>query len=276
MGLVLLSCWRAARDSLRPRVLLLSLLPLALTAVACGLLGWLWGADAVALARRGLEAVPPVARGLAWLQQGGAGDAQGFLALLLVAAIAVPAVAVLSLLAVALAMTPALTGLVAARQFPALERKQGANVWQSLGWSLAATLGALLAFLVSLPLWFIPPLVLVLPPLIWGWLTYRVMAFDALAVHASVAERQALFSRYRLPLLAMGVACGYLGAVPALAWASHLLFAAGFVVLAPLALWLYTLVFAFSSLWFLHYALAALERLRASQPGLPPPVARNG
>jgi hypothetical protein len=30
-------------------------------------------------------------------------------------------------------------------------------------------------------------------------------------------------------------------------------------------LWLYTLVFAFSSLWFIHYGLAALEQYRAAQ-----------
>ena len=39
-----------------------------------------------------------------------------------------------------------------------------------------------------------------------------------------------------------------------------------FVVLVPLAIWIYTLVFAFASLWFAHYALAALERMR--QPPL--------
>ena len=33
-------------------------------------------------------------------------------------------------------------------------------------------------------------------------------------------------------------------------------------VLVPLAIWVYTLVFAFSSLWFTHYSLAALEQLR--------------
>ena len=36
-----------------------------------------------------------------------------------------------------------------------------------------------------------------------------------------------------------------------------------------MAIWIYTLVFAFSSLWFAHYGLAALEKLRATQ-GIPP------
>jgi hypothetical protein len=41
--------------------------------------------------------------------------------------------------------------------------------------------------------------------------------------------------------------------------------AALFVILVPVAIWIYTLVFAFSSLWFGHYCLAALEQLRADQ-----------
>jgi hypothetical protein len=34
-------------------------------------------------------------------------------------------------------------------------------------------------------------------------------------------------------------------------------------LLVPVAIWIYTLVFAFSSLWFAHFTLAALLRLRA-------------
>jgi hypothetical protein len=33
-------------------------------------------------------------------------------------------------------------------------------------------------------------------------------------------------------------------------------------LLVPLAIWIYTLVFAFSSLWFAHFTLDALEQLR--------------
>jgi hypothetical protein len=54
-----------------------------------------------------------------------------------------------------------------------------------------------------------------------------------------------------------------MGAAPSLVWASGALFAAAFVILVPVAIWIYTLVFAFSSLWFAHYALAALQALRA-------------
>ena len=33
-------------------------------------------------------------------------------------------------------------------------------------------------------------------------------------------------------------------------------------MLVPVAIWIYTLVFAFSALWFAHFALAALQALR--------------
>jgi len=113
----------------------------------------------------------------------------------------------------------------------------------------------------------------VLPPLIWGWLTYRVMSFDVLADHASKAERIALIREHRGWLLGIGILTGYLGAAPSLVWASGTLFAAAFVILAPVAIWIYTLIFAFSSLWFAHYGLAALENLRAMPPARPaPPV----
>ena len=56
---------------------------------------------------------------------------------------------------------------------------------------------------------------------------------------------------------------GYLGALPSLVWASGALFAAAFLLLIPLAIWIYALVFAFTSLWFTHYSLGALEALRA-------------
>ncbi len=102
-----------------------------------------------------------------------------------------------------------------------------------------------MALVVSLPLWLVPPLILILPPLIWGWLTYRVMAFDALSEHASREERREVFRRHRGWLLGIGVLTGYLGAAPSLLWASGALFAAAFVILVPLAIWIYTLVFAF-------------------------------
>jgi energy-converting hydrogenase Eha subunit A len=176
---------------------------------------------------------------------------------------------VASLLVVAWLMTPAMVRLVAARRFPQLERRQGGGFWHSLLWSLACTLAALVALVVSIPLWFIPPLVLVVPPAIWGWLTYRVFANDVLALHATGDERRRLLGEYRWPLFAMGVACGLLGAAPSLLWAAGVFALVFAPLLIVVAIWLYTLIFAFSALWFAHYLLAALRDLRRSESPAP-------
>jgi len=261
-------------DCFRPRVMLMSLAPLLLTAVLSYLLGSLYWETSLAWVRASLEASSIVGVVSGWMQAMGLGGITAFLAPLIVIFAVMPVVVVISLLSVALLMTPALTSFVANKRFPALERKEGGSLLLGLIWSLFSTLLALLALLVSIPLWFIPPLILVLPPLIWGWLTYRVMAFDALASHASSEERRELFRRHRLTLLGIGVFCGYLGAAPSVIWASGVLFAAAFVVLVPLGIWLYTWVFALSSSWFAHYCLAALQALRDERQGLLQPVAQ--
>ena len=271
MAFLLDSFWRAVVYCMHPRVIALSLMPLLLMgALALGLSHWYWDA-AVALARGWLDSWGMVGSFWGWLADLGWGDAKSYVAPLMVVALVTPLVVVFSLLLVAVLMTPALVSLVAQRRFHTLERKKGGSFVLSLGWSLGSTVLALVAMVVSMPLWLIPPLVLILPPLIWGWLTYRVMAFDALAEHASRAERAEIFRRYRMSLLGIGVLSGYLGAAPAIVWASGVLFATAFFVLIPLAIWIYTLVFAFSSLWFAHFCLAALERLRAEGPVSPAP-----
>lgn len=266
--------WRAAAYCLHPRVIALSLLPLLIAAgTTVGLAYFFWEA-AVAGVRGTLESWLLIESLLRWLDSMGGEGFRSVVAPLLVIVMAVPVVLIFSLLLVALLMTPSIVTLVAERRFPLLARKRGSVWWQGLLWSLLCSVGALLVLFLSMPFWLIPPLVLVLPPLIWGWLTYRVFAFDVLAEHASAEERKQLMREHRLPLLAMGVISGYLGAAPSLIWAVSMMA----VVLAPflvlLTVWLYTLIFAFSTLWFAHYALHALTELRARVGVVPeaPPV----
>lgn len=267
MGLLLDSFWRAAAYCMRPRVMALSVLPLLLmVGLALGL-GYFYWDGAVQGMRSLLDGSPLLAGFWSWLQGWGLGDVTAVVAPLMVVLAVAPVLVVVSLLVVAVLMTPALVALVADRRFPTLERKKGGSLIASVAWSLGSTVLALIALVVSVPLWLVPPLVLILPPLIWGWLTYRVMVFDALAEHASRDERQEIFRRHRSSLLGMGILSGYLGAAPSIVWASGVVFAAAFFVLVPLAIWIYTLVFAFSSLWFSHYCLAALQRLRDEAGG---------
>jgi len=267
--------WRAALGCLHPRVILWSLLPLLLSGGAVALLGWFWWEPAVAAVRQFLEQWSLVASVLQWLESVGGGAFRALIAPIIVVALAVPVIVVLNLLLVAWLMTPAMVDLVARGRFPTLERRGSASAWwQGVAWSLGCTALALAALVLSLPLWLVPPLALLIPPLVWGWLTARVLAFDTLAAHASAGERRLLMHGQRWPLLGMGVVCGLLGAAPSLVWA----LGAVALVLAPvvivLSVWLYTLVFAFASLWFAHYALRRLEALRASASAdtVPPPA----
>lgn len=267
MKQILDAFWRAAAYCLHPRVIALSLVPLVLMVALAGLFGYFFWENAVAAINAWLLGSDWLSRGIGWLEGMGFGGLKAAIAPLVVILAATPLVVIGSLLFVAFLMTPAMVSLVAERRFDQLERKKGAGMVASVLWSLGAVLVAVVALLVSIPLWLIPPLILIVPPLIWGWLTYRVMAFDALADHASAHERREVMKKHRMQLLGMGVVAGYLGAAPTLLWASGVMF----VVFAPIfivvAIWVYTLVFAFSSLWFAHFCLAVLQALRATAQG---------
>ena len=268
MNRLLDSFWRAAMYCLHPRVIALSVLPLIIMgAVSLGLAYFFW-ADAVAILRGALDGFALITRVMRWMEGMGLSGLNLVLAPTLLLLLSVPVIVIVSLLFVAVFMTPAMVALVGERRFPQLERKKGGSLLTSVVWSLGSTLVAAIALVLSIPLWLIPPLVLVLPPLIWGWLTYRVMAYDALSDHASLEERRQIFKTHRMPLLAIGVFSGYLGAAPSLIWASGAVFIAMAPVLVPLAIWIYTLVFAFSSLWFAHYALDVLEQFRKEKEAL--------
>lgn len=261
--------WRAAAYCLHPRVIGMSLLPLV---VGLGLsvgLAWAYWDAAVAAVVAAIDDWPRLDAALRWLEAATGAGVRAALAPMIVVALALPAVVALSVLLVALMMVPTIVDLIAVRRFPSLERRRGAGALHSAGWSLMCTLLAFAALALTLPLWLVPPFMLVLPPLIWGWLTYRVMSFDALAEHASADERRALMRRHRWPLLGIGIVCGYLGAAPTLLWAVS----AATLILAPLligvSVWLYTLVFAFSALWFAHFCLSALDALRAETAAAP-------
>jgi hypothetical protein len=256
------SFWRAVLTCMSPRVLLWSLLPLVVAGVSVAALGWAYWEAALDAVRAALDGWSLSTHVYQWLHSVGAPGLRSVVAPLVVVALSVPVVLLFTLLLVAALAAPAVVRLVAARRFPGLQALQGAPWWQGVLWSLTCTAAALVALVLSVPLWLVPPLVVVLPPLIWGWLTCRVMSFDVLAHHASAPERRMILRGKRWSLLAMGVACGYLGVVPSLIWAAG----SAALILAPLlvlvSVWLYTVVFVFAASWFAHYCLAQLQSLR--------------
>lgn len=256
------SFWRAVMFCLHPKVIVMSMMPLAIMLALFLGLGYFFWDSALGAVRAGLESYETVRDWARWLEEWGLSSVRAVLAPTVLLLAAVPLTVIASLLLVALFMTPAMVALVASRRFPLLARKNGGSLLTGVLWSLGYTVLAVVALVASMPLWLIPPLIVILPPLIWGWLTYRVMSYDVLSEHASRPERQQILRENRAALLSIGVLSAYLGAAPSLIWASGAMFVALAPVLIPVAIWLYTLVFAFSSLWFAHYSLDALEQLR--------------
>lgn len=176
MSKLLDSFWRAVMYCLHPRVIALSLLPVVIMGVASLGLGYFFWDSALAVVRRSLEGFALLGTLVRWLEGLGLGQLDLVLAPVLLLLLVIPVIVVVSLLLVALFMTPTMVTMVANRRFPQLERKKGGSFLASLLWSLGSTALAAVALLVSIPLWLIPPLILILPPLIWGWLACSAIA----------------------------------------------------------------------------------------------------
>jgi hypothetical protein len=266
------SLWRAAAYCLHPVVILLSFMPVVIMGAAAWFLARFYWEDALD-AVMAWEIIKQINSLLAGI---GLGKLHTLVGQLVVVMLATPVIVVGSLLLVTAMMAPWMVKLVAKRRFPGLEKLRGGTIVGSVFHALWVTLVAAVVMVFSMPLWLIPPLILILPPVIWGWLTYRVMSYDVLADHATRQERREIVRAHRWTLLGMGVLSGYVSMLPSMVWGiGAALIYAPFVIVA--AIWIYTLVFAFTGLWFGHYLLSALADLREfrareakAQEALPP------
>src|SRR5688572_22675673 len=103
---------------------------------------------------------------------------------------------------------------VAERSFPQLERRHGGTAAGSIGNGLLALGGMLGLFLISLPLWFIPPLWPLIPLTILTWGNQRLLRYDALAEHADREEMARMFRERRAALYVLGFLLALLAYVP--------------------------------------------------------------
>ncbi|WER47155.1 EI24 domain-containing protein [Cupriavidus sp. WKF15] len=268
---------RALVSQLHPRMLMLTVLPFVLATALWGGLFW-WGWDPIMGAMRSfLEASVLTSWIYSALDWFGLQSLRAVVAPLFVAALAVPLVIASMLLFISLFSVPAVMRHLE-RSYPGLAKERGGSIVGSVFQSLGSTVVFLVLVLLTLPLWLMPLFFALIPPVLWGWLTYRVMTYDALADHASAEERKTLMRRHRVPLLTMGVVVGLLGSAPTLLWVSSaaVIFLFPFVLAGTL--WLYVLIFIFSALWFGHFCLRALAQLRAERAAAaaPPPSAPAG
>lgn len=106
--------------------------------------------------------------------------------------------------------------------------------------SLVASVVFVLAWVATIPLWLIPGFSLLIPLLLMGWLNCRTFAYDALSMHATESEWQAIRRDQKTPLFMLGLTMALLAHIPVIG------------LLVP----------ALAALSFVHYGLEALRRSR--------------
>ena len=118
---------------------------------------------------------------------------------------------------------------VAARSYPQLERRRGGGTAGSVGNGLVALAGMLGLFIVSLPLWLLPPLWPLIPLVILSWGNQRLLRYDALAEHANHAEMARIFRERRGALYLLGFLLALLAYVPFVGFIGPVVFGLAFI-----------------------------------------------
>jgi hypothetical protein len=265
MRAVIVSFGRAMLSQLHIRMLLLTVLPFILSLALWGLVLWLGLQPLIDSVQHYFTVNNMFGISGSILNWFSMGAFKTVLVPLIAMWALLPLMILTALVFVALIAVPAVLRHVAGRHYAHLTRKFGGSWWGTLGTSLWCFLVFSVVWLLTLPLLLVPPLNFVIHPLLWGWLTYRVMAYDALSEHADNQERRTILRRHRWPLLAIGTATGIAGTAPTLLWLGGVLSWFFFPLFAALSIWLYVLVFVFGGLWFEYYCLEALSRYRAGE-----------
>ncbi|MES2317022.1 MAG: EI24 domain-containing protein [Pseudomonadota bacterium] len=263
---VLTAYTRALRSQLTPRMLLLSAIPFVLSLLLWGGLLY-WGFEPFNDYLRSLFADHGryQASGSV-LATFGMGALKTLVVPLLAMLLLLPLMIFSSLLFMGVVAMPVIVKHVAARQFPTLEMKRGGSFAGSVKVNLTGFLLFVPLWLMTLPLYVFPPLALLAQVVLWGWLTARVMSYDALADHASEEERAIIMRTQRRHLTLIGILSGAAGALPGIVWVGGtLLSVVLFPFLAVISVWIYLLIFIFTGLWFQYFCLQALADLRSAQ-----------
>jgi CysZ protein len=211
---------------LHPRMLWLMIWPMLVSLVV-------WGSVALALWTR-------LALWLAELMRRWLEPAAGFVRLDFGDATLIAAHVVLLLLFVPLVYITALFILgvfgmqkmvdhVAARSFPALERRRGGGTAGSAWNGFVALAGMAAMFVVSLPLWLLPPLWPLIPLVILAWANQRLLRYDALGEHADPQEMARIFRSRRQGMYVLGLLLALAAYVPLVGFIAPVVFGLAFI-----------------------------------------------
>lgn len=234
---------RALVSIWHPRMLLALLLPFLIMTVGAVVLIWLaWTpvSDWLLQQQSGWNALESAD---AWLVGLGLFSLKVWLTPILAALLLLPLAGILGLLISAVFITPMVMSHLEKTRYPNL-RRQGRHAWALSIWNACWVGGVFcIGWLLTLPLWLLPPAGMVLSVFWWTFAFTRLMRVDVLVEHASAAERHVLLERKGKGFWYAGLICALLNFLPP-AW-----------LVLPV----------YSALVFGHYGLEGLTRLRAER-----------
>jgi hypothetical protein len=236
-GRVLGALGAAALSQLHPRMLGLLVLPVAVAILFWILVAWLVWTPLTQWLGQSLLGEGWPAWVVGWVAAAGLGVFAEWLPALIAMLIVVPAGWVTAIAIVAVFAMPLVMRFLASRYYPSLDRRGTGSPWPGLVNLLLAIPLFAIGYVVTLPLWLIPPLALVVPWLWWGWLTARIMRLDSLVEFADQSERTEVQRSRRWEYLGLGLMVGTINLIPPL------------FLLTPVL----------GALAFGHYSLAALQ-----------------
>lgn len=266
MKALVFSFGRALASQFHPRMMLMTLAPFVVALLFWGLLLWQTLQPLYDLLQRFFTENNAYGVSAKWLAFFGLAALKVFVVPLIAMWLLLPLMVASSLIFVSLLGTPFLVRHVGRRHHATLERREGGDTLNLFWITLTSFLLFILLWVLTLPLCALPVVGFAVQPILWGWLTCRVVASEVFGIYADAQERDLLMQHHRWPLLLIGTLTGVLGMAPSALWmGSPIAMAVLAPILAGISLWLYVLVFTFSGLWFTHYCLAALEAHRHSR-----------
>lgn len=240
MAAVMRAFKRALVSQCHPTMLFAVLLPFLIALFGAFLLLWLFWSPLTDWLRVEASQWDVINRFDEWLVALGLFSLKLYFVPIIAAAILLPVSGILGLAIAAVFVMPLVLRHVSQRDY-ATVRRQGkfataVSVWNAVWVCVVFAVG----WVLTLPLWLVPPMAVVLSLFWWAFAFSRMMRLDAIVEHASPAERRLLLQRHNGGFWGIGLLCSLLNLLPP-AW-----------VILPV----------FSALVYAHYGLDALARLR--------------
>ncbi|NYT65185.1 EI24 domain-containing protein [Alcaligenaceae bacterium] len=240
VGLVGLAFKRALVSQLHPKMLATLFLPFLIAALGAVLLMWFLWTPLTNFMNAHASEWGMVNTVDQWMVGIGLFSLKVYLTPILAAGLLLPIAGLLGIVIAAVFVMPVVLGHIQKRDYPDLERMgqhaTAVGAWNALWVGVVFVSG----WLITMPLWLIPPLAILLPLFWWAYAFNRMLRVDALVEHATGPERRLLYRRHNGKYWLIGLMMAILNFFPP-AW-----------LILPV----------YSALVFGHFSLEALRQQR--------------